>query len=148
MAPRKRQLRTLDYSQADRDRLADAVTNARLAAGHKFRTTFAQAAGVSVRSLTALELGEPGVGQATLFAVARELPGWTADTPKKILEGAAAPEMPADAAEPSRDEIRAEVIRRLANVREHYPQEYAALMDMVRSGEVSDKDIDQIMTGE
>jgi hypothetical protein len=55
-----------------------------------WRTTFAKVANVSIRSLTALELGEPGVGQATLFAVARALPSWTEKTPQAILEDAAA----------------------------------------------------------
>jgi hypothetical protein len=88
---RRRQLRTKDYTQEARDRLASAVTEARLAAGFKWRTTFAPAAGVSVRVLSALELGEPGVGQATLFAVADALPGWNADTPRVILEGGPIP---------------------------------------------------------
>lgn len=94
-------MRTRDYSQEARDRLGNAVTVARLADGHMWRTTFAPAAGVSIRSLTALELGEPGVGQATLFAVARALPNWTDDTPQAILEGAAAPtDEPAPVPEP------------------------------------------------
>lgn len=88
MPAKRRQLRTRDYSQEARDRLGNAVTVARLAAGHMWRTTFAKVAGVSIRSLSALELGEPTVGQATLFAVASALPNWTEKTPQAILEGA------------------------------------------------------------
>lgn len=94
MPTRRRQLRTLDYSQEARDRLARAVTTARLAAGHKWRTDFAKAAKVSIRSLTALELGQPGVGQSTLFAVASALPGWNPETPRIVLEGGPIPEPP------------------------------------------------------
>lgn len=90
MPAKRGQLRTRDYSQEARDRLGKAVVVARLAAGHTWRPSFARVADVSIRSLSALELGEAGVGQATLFAVARALPHWTEDTPQAILEGATA----------------------------------------------------------
>lgn len=68
------------------------MAKAREAAGHKFRTTFARAAGIkSVRSLEMLEAGEPGVGQSVLFAVGRALPNWDEGTPRVILEGGPIP---------------------------------------------------------
>jgi len=81
-----RRLRTANYSDEARKRLGEAVAQARQAAGYKWRTVFATKAGISVRSLAALEQGEPTVGQATLFAVGRALPGWTEGTPQWILE--------------------------------------------------------------
>jgi hypothetical protein len=87
VSTQRKQLSTLGYSQEARDRLADAVNKARLAAGYRWRTNLAKAAGVSVRSVTALERAEPGVGQANLYAIARVLPGWTEDTMKLVLDG-------------------------------------------------------------
>lgn len=86
------QLRTASYSDEARARLGGAVAKAREAAGYKYRTEFARAAGIkSVRSLEMLEAGEPGVGQSVLFAVGRALPNWTEDTPRVILEGGPIP---------------------------------------------------------
>ncbi|MGH3516208.1 MAG: hypothetical protein ACRDQ7_02070, partial [Haloechinothrix sp.] len=68
--------------------------------GHRWRTTFARAAGISVRSLNSLESGDPGVGQSILFAVGRALPNWTEDTPKMILEGGPIPSTATDEAPP------------------------------------------------
>ena len=85
MTPRR--LRTRDYSKDARNRLGEAVVRAREAAGFKYRTHFAKAAGgINVRSLEMLENGDEGVGQSILFAVARALPNWTEDTPRRILE--------------------------------------------------------------
>lgn len=86
-----RTLRTADYADAARTHLGKEITKARLAAGYKWRTVFAAAAGISTRSVTAAETGEPTVGQATLYAIGRTLPHWTEDTPRVILEGGAAP---------------------------------------------------------
>lgn len=141
MPGRRRQLSTLDYSQEDRDRLADAVTKARLAAGIKWRTGLVKAAGVSRRSIDALERGEPGVGQAILYAVGRALPGWNEDTPRLILEGGAPPNPQGDTAMAA---LRAEVQSRLENVRKHYPDEYNMLMALLPTGEVGDADVDRI----
>lgn len=91
MATRKRQLRTANYSESARVRLADAVIKAREAAGYRWRTDFARAIQVSVRSLGALEQAEPTVGRSILFAVGRALPNWTEDTPRIILEGGPIP---------------------------------------------------------
>jgi transcriptional regulator with XRE-family HTH domain len=71
--------------------LALAVAKAREAAGYSTRTAFAKAVGKSIRSINALEAGDPTVGQSVLFAVARVLPNWTEDTPKTILEGGPIP---------------------------------------------------------
>lgn len=90
-----RRLRTADYDEAARARLADAVTKAREADGHMWRTTFAREHGIkSIRSLEMLEHGEPGVGQSILFKVGRALTNWTQDTPKVILEGGPIPPLP------------------------------------------------------
>jgi hypothetical protein len=88
----RKQIRTADYTPEKRARLADAVAKARTAAGYQYRTDLvdaAKAAGekLSIRSLQAVELGDPGVGQSVLFAIARLLPNWTEDTPRAILEG-------------------------------------------------------------
>lgn len=86
-----RRLRTADYSEAARARLGQAVVKARQAAGHKWRTNFARAARISVRSVSAIEQAEPTVGQANLYAVGRALPNWDEDTPRVILEGGPIP---------------------------------------------------------
>lgn len=107
-----RRLRTRDYSPEARERLGDAVTKAREAAGYKWRTEFAKAAGgINVRSIEMLENGEPGVGQTILYAVARALPNWTEDTVRHILEDPDFPIPPTDArpdlhmVRPSEDEL-------------------------------------------
>lgn len=90
-----RRLRTRDYPESARLRLGDAVTKAREAAGYRWRTDFAKAAGgINVRSLEYLETGATGVGQSILFAVGRTLPGWTEETPRIILEGGPIPPIP------------------------------------------------------
>lgn len=80
-------LRTADYSAEARERLGEAVKNGRLASGHRWRTSFARAADISVRSVQAVEKGEPVVGEAALYAIGRTLPNWTPETPRAILEG-------------------------------------------------------------
>jgi hypothetical protein len=59
---------------------------AREADGHMYRPSFATLAGISVASLLKLETGKP-VGPSVYEAVARALPEWTEETPRKILEG-------------------------------------------------------------
>lgn len=88
-----RRLRTATYSTDARQRLAAAVATARAAEGHRWRPSFAAAAGISLRSLTAIETAEPTVGQAALDAVGAALAGqgWDKDTPKAILEGGPIP---------------------------------------------------------
>lgn len=89
---KRRQVSTSNYDPEARTCLGDAVAKAREAAGYKYRTEFARAAGItSIRSLNMLENGESGVGQSILFAVGRALPNWTEDTPKIILEGGPIP---------------------------------------------------------
>lgn len=88
------QVTTSDYPEPDRARLGIAVTRAREAAGWLRRKDLAARANVSVRSLAKLESGEPGVGRLVLEAVGRTLPGWTADTPRLILDGEDAPPPP------------------------------------------------------
>lgn len=88
----RRQLRTKDYPDTARKRLGEMVEQARRAAGFRYRTDFCRAHGIkNLRGLELLESGQPGVGQASLFEIARALPGWTEDTPKVILEGGDAP---------------------------------------------------------
>src|SRR5436190_14793997 len=81
VATRRRRIRTADYSEAARLRLGEAIIAAREAGGHRWRPSFAKAAGISQRSLSALEQGEPTVGEAVLRSVGRTLSGWTEDTP-------------------------------------------------------------------
>jgi hypothetical protein len=67
---------------------------AREAAGHRYRTSFFKAAGISKRSLEAVESLEPdaaSVGETVLHAIGRALPTWTEDTPRLILEGGPIP---------------------------------------------------------
>lgn len=72
-------------------RLAEAVAKAREAAGFSTRTAFRKVVDKSIRSINALETGEPTVGQSVLFAVGRALPNWNEDTPRTILEGGPIP---------------------------------------------------------
>lgn len=111
MAPRRR-LRTADYPQAARDRLGEAVTRAREAAGHRSRPSFAKTAAVSLRSLAAVEQGEPGVGQSVLYAIGRALPNWTEDTPRIVLDGGPIPPTAAEIEDMSpRDEFEQKVVK-------------------------------------
>jgi hypothetical protein len=88
-------LRTANFSEHDRRRLGDAVAQARRAAGHKWRTTFAREAKIGTRSIEAVEAYEPIVGVDVLERIGRALGrhfrGWTADTPRLILEGGPVP---------------------------------------------------------
>ncbi|ONI73117.1 hypothetical protein ALI144C_45030 [Actinosynnema sp. ALI-1.44] len=89
-----RRLRTADYPIESRHRLADAVTRAREAAGHPYRPSFAEAAGIGVRSLEAVESKKDNAQSVTekiLHAIGRALPHWTEDTPRMILEGGPIP---------------------------------------------------------
>lgn len=78
--------------------------------GYKFRPAFAREAKVSVRSLAAVENGEPGVGAANLRAIGRALQGWTEDTPRIILEGGPIPSPAADDELSPRDDFERKVI--------------------------------------
>ncbi len=88
-------LRTANYSDHDRQRLGDAVAQARRAAGHKWRTTFAREAKIGTRSIEAVEAYEPIVGVDVLERIGRALGrhfrDWNADTPRLILEGGPVP---------------------------------------------------------
>lgn len=87
------QLRTKDYSVAARKRLGEEVERARRALGYRYRTDFCRAYGIkNLRGVELLEQGQPGVGQAFLFEVARALPGWDESTPRHVLEGGSPPE--------------------------------------------------------
>jgi hypothetical protein len=89
-------LRTANYSERDRQRLGDAVATARRAAGHRWRTSFAKEAKVGIRSVEAVEAYEPTVGIDVLERIGRALGrhfrGWTADSPRAILEGGPIPD--------------------------------------------------------
>lgn len=101
----RRQLRTSNYDAEARAALGQAVENARVAAGYRYRTEFCRAHGIkNLRGLELLEQGRTGVGQAFLFEVADALPNWTRDTPRIVLEGGPVPpvdgeEAPAAAAD-------------------------------------------------
>lgn len=88
-------LRTANYSDDARKRLADAVSQARRAIGHEWRPSFATEAGVGIRSLEAVEWHEPTVGVTVLErigrALGRHLRDWNADTPRMILDGGPIP---------------------------------------------------------
>lgn len=90
----EKKLRTAEYSQEARNRLAAAVAQAREALGYDFRPGFAKEAGLSLRSLADIETGKPTVGEANLKRVARALPTWDEDTPRVILEGGPIPPNP------------------------------------------------------
>ena len=76
-----------------RKHLGEEVRRARVKAGMRSQEQLAKRANVSVRSIAKLESpeGAPSVGRSVLEAVAGVLPGWTAQTPRAILEGDAAP---------------------------------------------------------
>lgn len=88
-------LRTANYSEHDRKRLGDAVAEARRAAGHRWRTTFAREAKIGTRSIEAVESYEPTVGVDVLERIGRALGRhfveWSADSPRAILEGGPIP---------------------------------------------------------
>ena len=88
-------LRTADYSDEARKRLAEAVSQARRAIGHEWRTSFAIEVQISLRSLEAVEAHEPTVGVSVLERIGRtlgrHLRGWSVDTPRTILEGGPIP---------------------------------------------------------
>jgi hypothetical protein len=90
-------LRTANYPDHSRQRLAEAVAQARRAAGHTWRPSFATEAGVSRRSLEAVEAHEPTVGVDVLERIGRALGrhfrGWDAGTPRAILEGGDIPDL-------------------------------------------------------
>lgn len=90
-------LRTANYSEHARQRLAEAVAQARRAAGHSWRPSFAKEAKVGKRSLEAVEAHEPTVGVSVLERIGRALGrhfrGWNAGTPRTILEGGAIPDL-------------------------------------------------------
>jgi hypothetical protein len=90
-------LRTANYSEHARRRLADAVGEARRAAGHRWRTTFATEAKIGVRSLEAVEAHEPTVGVDVLERIGRALGrhfrGWNAGTARGILDGGEIPDL-------------------------------------------------------
>jgi hypothetical protein len=92
----QRNLRTADYSQQARVRLGKAVGQARRAVGHRFRASFADEASVGIRSLEALERGEPTVGVTVVEQVcrtlSRHLRGWHAGTAESILDGGPIPD--------------------------------------------------------
>lgn len=91
-----RNLRTALYPAEARQRLGKAVGQARRAIGHRSRETFADEARLGVRSIEAIERGEPTVGTAVAEQVGRTLGrhihGWNADTAESILNGGPIPE--------------------------------------------------------
>lgn len=82
---------TKDYPTDARERLGLAVQRAREAADFPFRPAFAEATGIGMTSLVKLERGKP-VGPLVYETVARQLPDWTEDTPRVILEGGPIPD--------------------------------------------------------
>lgn len=140
----RRLLRTGDYPEEARARLGAAVEQARIAAGHLTRPEFAEKAGVGLRSLIYLEQANRSVGAKVLYPVAIALPGWSESTPRDILEGGDPPTVDVDTM--AKERVRAEVVRRLANVKKHFPVEYQLLMETVRSGEVTDAEVDRAIT--
>jgi hypothetical protein len=122
-----RKLRTADYSEEARQRLGTAVAAAREAAGHRWRPSFAKAAGISTRSLTALEIGEPTVGKTALIAVGRALAdqGWDEETPRAILEGGPTPPLRHVSAEAP----RVDVVTPDEKIRQHFRELWDASPD-------------------
>jgi hypothetical protein len=88
-------LRTANYSEHARQRLGEAVAEARRAAGHRWRTSFAKEAKIGTRSIEAVEAYEPTVGVDVLERIGRALGrhfrDWSADSPRAILEGGPIP---------------------------------------------------------
>lgn len=69
----------------DWPRLASYVVSARIRAGYQDRGAFADAIGVTSRTLGTLERGDR-VGAATLAKIAAGV-GWTPDSPQRVLGG-------------------------------------------------------------
>jgi hypothetical protein len=89
-------LRTANYPAEDRERLGKAIGRARRAIGHRFRGSFADETGLGIRSIEAIERGEPTVGAVVAEQVGRTLGrhirGWRAGTAEAILNGGPIPE--------------------------------------------------------
>ncbi|GAB3431994.1 hypothetical protein [Actinophytocola sediminis] len=89
-------LRTAEYSAQARERLGKAVGQARRAIGHRYRASFADETGLGIRSIEALERGEPTVGVTVVEQVcrtlSRHLRGWHAGTAESILDGGPVPD--------------------------------------------------------
>lgn len=86
---------TGDFDEIARQELGTAVIRAREQAGWS-QEELRRRAGIGRTSLYKLESGDP-VGPKVYEPVARVLPGWTEDTPRKILDGTAAPPEPPSA---------------------------------------------------
>jgi hypothetical protein len=103
-------LRTANYAPEARDRLGKAVSQARRAIGHRFRRSFADETGLGIRSIEALERGEPTVGVVVAEQVGRTLGrhirGWHAGSAEAILNGGPIPEFDlVDSGESSRAKL-------------------------------------------
>lgn len=76
----------MGQSREDLQRLASYVISARIAAGYGTRKEFAEAIGVTARTLGKLETAAERVSPDTLARVAKGV-GWTPDSPARILAG-------------------------------------------------------------
>lgn len=90
-------LRTANYPAEARERLGKAVSRARRAIGHRYRGSFADETGLGIRSIEAIERGEPTVGVVVAEQIGRtlgrHLRGWHAGTAESILNGGPIPEL-------------------------------------------------------
>lgn len=107
---------TRNYSDEARARLGLAVVRARESAGHPWRPSFAEAAGISVRSLVKLEKGDP-VGPPVYEAAARAISNWTEDTPVIILEGGSIPSTAEDEVVPDAGPVSSVGLSRIEEVK-------------------------------
>lgn len=76
----------MNQPREDLPRLASYVVDARIAAGFSTRKEFADATGVTARTLGKLETASERVSNETLARVAREL-RWTPDSPARVMAG-------------------------------------------------------------
>jgi hypothetical protein len=147
----RRQLRTRDYPDDARKRLGKEVERARRAAGYRYRTDFCRSHGIkNLRGLEMLESGQPGVGQAFLFEIARALPGWTEETPQVVLDGGEPPPLSDRAVEPGRSpaqptglsDAERRVIRALS-AKGWVPEDIAEVIDELRRSNAALPSVEQ-----
>lgn len=132
-----------DSESPDRERLADAVLSAR----ERLRVSqeeFAERCGLALKTIQRVENAQI-TPRTTTFSGLDQGAGWVSGSARGVFRDGREPVM-ADVDAMAKERVRAEVVRRLANVKKHFPVEYQLLMETVRSGEVTDAEVDRAIT--
>lgn len=141
---RSRPLRqTAHVAGIELKRLAEGVITAR----ERLRVTqeeFADLAGLSVSTVRRVEQEDLNSPRTKTFAGLDRGAGWVPGSARALFREGREPVLVKTDAK-TKEEIREEVLRRLANIRKHYPVEYESLMRLVRLGEVTDDDVRTVL---